>query len=259
MIELGKVIVFVFVALLFIYMIRINFLVSNKFGHKKLLSASMIVGLGLISAGTFLDIISNLMNREFTTLISICFTAGSIIFVLYLILWSNRMIKIMNDLNEGANNDSMTGLYNRMGFEKVFKRKIERKKPFYIMVFDLDKTKLINDNFGHLKGDQYIIKTAKIIKDQIGKNGFVGRTGGDEFIALIENINEEEIENIKFFIKNHVSHIFCKQNTQVSIGYSKYKKDGVTFKDLLSCADKRMYEDKRQRKESIFNDQESII
>ena len=120
-------------------------------------------------------------------------------------------------------------LYNRSGFEKVLNTKMDRKKPFYIIVFDLDKTKLINDNFGHLKGDQYIVKTAKIIKNQIGENGFVGRTGGDEFIAFIENVNIEEIENIKIRIKKHVSQIFYNQNTQVSIGYSKYKKDGKYF------------------------------
>jgi diguanylate cyclase (GGDEF)-like protein len=169
------------------------------------------------------------------------------------------MVEIMSTLNESAHNDPMTGLYNRMGFEKSFGRTIAIQKKFYIMVFDLDKTKIINDNFGHLKGDKYIISAAKIIKDQIGKNGFVGRTGGDEFLALIENVNEEEIENIKFIIKNRVSNIFYKQNTQISIGYSKYKKDGETFEELLSFADKRMYEDKRKIKEIFFKEQEIII
>lgn len=259
MIEFRKLIVFLFIVLLFIYMVKITFGILNKFGHKKLLTAFMISGLGLISVGTFFDMMSNLIGMKFENLISICFTAGVIIFVTYIILWSNYMIRIISTLNEHANNDPMTGLYNRMGFEKVFERKIEMQKHFYIMVFDLDKTKIINDNFGHLKGDQYIINAARIINDQIGKNGFVGRTGGDEFVAFIENISEEEIENIKFFIKNHVSHIFQKQNTQVSIGYSKYKKDGETFEELLSFADKEMYEDKKKRKHISFNNQESIV
>ena len=254
MIEMRKLAVFLFVALLFIYLIWINFRVLNKFGHKKLLSALMISGLGLITVGTFFDMISNLMDMKFGTLISTCFTAGVIIFVVYIILWSSYMAQTMSTLNEHAHNDPMTGLYNRMGFEKVFERKISTQEPFYIMVFDLDKTKLINDKFGHLKGDQYIISAAKIIKDEMGESGFVGRTGGDEFVALVENMTEEKIEDMKCFIKNHVSQIFNKQNTQISIGYSKYKEDGETFEELLSFADKKMYEDKEKIKEFSLND-----
>lgn len=258
MIDFRKLIVFLFISLLFIYMVWVNFKVLNKFVRKKVLSALMISGLGMILVGTFFDMISNLIHMELGKFISICFTFGISIFTTGIILWINYMIKVMSNLNKHANNDPMTGLYNRNGFEKVFEGKIAMKQPFYIMVFDLDKTKIINDNFGHLKGDKYIISAAKIIKNQIGKNGFVGRTGGDEFIALIETANEKEIENIKFSIKNSVSHIFYKENTQISIGHSKYKKDGVTFKELQSFADKRMYEDKRKRKEKFFNHQDSI-
>lgn len=108
MIEFTKLIVFVFVLLFFIYMVWINWGVLNKYGHKKLLSASMIAGLGLILIGTFFDMISNLIDIKLRTLISTCFTAGTIIFVLYIILWSNYISQMMSTLNEGANNDSMT-------------------------------------------------------------------------------------------------------------------------------------------------------
>ena len=259
MIEFRKMIVFVFVSILFIYMVWINFSVLKKFNHRKYLPFLMFLGLGLINLGTFFDMISNITNMKFVTLIQTCFTVGAIIFVVYIILWSKYMVEIMTNLDECAHNDPMTGLYNRMGFEKVFKRKIEIGEYFYIMVFDLDKTKIINDNFGHLKGDKYIISAARIIKDEIGENGYIGRTGGDEFVALVENITEEQIEDIKFCIKNRVSRIFNKQNTQISIGYSKYKKDGETFEELLSFADKKMYEDKKKRKEISLNDQQIII
>jgi hypothetical protein len=67
--------VFLFVVLLFIYMVWINFRVLNKFGHKKLLT----------SVGAFFDMMSNLIGLKFENLISICFTAGVIIFVTYII------------------------------------------------------------------------------------------------------------------------------------------------------------------------------
>lgn len=252
MIELRKLIVCIFVLILFIYMIQINFKVSNKFGQKKFLSALMISGIGLIFCGTFFDVIAGLLSIQLKTLITTCFTFGAVIFVTYIILWSNYIIRIINSLDKGAHNDLMTGLYNRVGFEKVLKRKLERRRAFYIVVFDLDKTKEINDNYGHLKGDQYIIRTAKIIKNLIGKNGFVGRTGGDEFIAYIENINDDEMENIKANIKKKVSNIFPNHNTQVSIGYSRYKRDGKTIEDLINSADKKMYKDKRKESDILY-------
>src|SRR5471030_1869298 len=118
----------------------------------------------------------------------------------FIILWNKYLISVIVNIRKEASSDNMTGVYNRIGFEKVFEEKISAKNLFYIMVFDLDKTKLINDTFGHFKGDQYITNAANIIKDEINENGFVGRTGGDEFVAFIENISEDEIKRIKYLI-----------------------------------------------------------
>ncbi|EKQ51299.1 MULTISPECIES: GGDEF domain-containing protein [unclassified Clostridium] len=259
MVWLSKLIIFLFVSFLLIYMIWINYKVLNKFVYKKKISVVGISGLGLILAASFLDMISNLIHIEIENIINIFLVIGVSIFVTYLILWINCIVKVISTLNRNANNDPMTGLYNRKGLEKVFERKISTGQAFFIMAFDLDKTKMINDSLGHLVGDKYIISSARIIKNRIGKKGVVARTGGDEFIAIIENISEKEIENIKLSIKNGVSHIFSNQNTQVSIGYSKYTEDGITLEDLMNIADKRMYEEKRSRKERLLDSQENII
>ncbi|WP_297416772.1 GGDEF domain-containing protein [Clostridium sp.] len=259
MVWLSKLIIFLFVSFLFIYMVWINYKVLNKFVYKKKISAVGISGLGLILAASFLDMISNLIHIGVENIINICLLIGVGVFVTYLIFWVNCIVKVISTLNRNVNNDPMTGLHNRKGLEKFFERKISIGQSFFIMAFDLDKTKRINDSLGHLVGDKYIISSARIIKNRIGRKGFVARTGGDEFIAIIENISEKEIENIKLLIKNGVSHIFSNQNTQVSIGYSKYKEDGITLEDLMNIADKRMYEEKRSRKERLLDSQENII
>lgn len=247
--ELRKLIVFLIVISLFIYMLWINLKISKNFGGKKILSALMISGFGLISIASFCDIISDLVEINLHNVISTCFTAGAIVFGAYMILWSNYIVKIIFKLNKSANKDPMTGLYNRKGFEELFKRKSRTQKYFYIIVFDLDKTKLINDNFGHQKGDKYITDSAIIIKEEIGKNGFIGRTGGDEFVAFIGNVSEEEIEKIIFCIKDRVTKIFRKEKTQISIGYAVYGRDGKNLKQLMRMADKRMYNDKKIKAE----------
>lgn len=253
MIELRKILIFLVVISLFMYMIWMNFKVLNKYGNKKFLTALMISGFGLISAGAFFDVISEFINRNITEVITTCFIAGAIVFGTYIVLWSKYVVNVISSLHKKAHNDTMTGVYNRSGFEKMFQERVARKKMFYIMVFDLDKTKSINDTFGHLKGDQYIIKAAKIIQEEVGKLGFVGRTGGDEFVACVEKVSEDEIIRIKTLIKKRVTNIFNIHDTQISIGHSTYGKDALNLESLLRIADKRMYEDKANRRKYLMN------
>lgn len=250
--EMRKLLVFLVVTSIFMYMMWMNFKILNKYGNKKVLSAFMISGLGLISAGTFLDVVADLANIKLNNIISTCFTAGAIVFGAYIVLWTKYLVDVISNLYKKAHNDTMTGVYNRSGFEKAFEEKTSRKPAFYIMVFDLDKTKMINDKFGHFKGDEYIINSANIIQEEVRKFGFVGRTGGDEFVACLENINEEEIEKIKYAIKKRVSNIFHMYNTQISIGYSIYGIDAENLEELLKIADKRMYEDKFSRRKQLI-------
>lgn len=248
MVEMRKLIVFLVVMSTFMYMIWINFNVLNKYSNRKLLSALMISGLGLISVGTFFDLISELMEIRMHHLISTCFTAGAIVFGTYIILWSKYLISVIARLKKEAHNDKMTGVYNRVGFENVFEERISVKNFFYIMMFDLDKTKIINDTLGHYQGDQYIIQTANIINEEIEKYGFAGRIGGDEFVAFLENITEDGVNIIKSRIRNRVSKILIIEDTQISIGHSIYGQDGQTLEELLKIADKRMYDEKINRR-----------
>ncbi|SHI74337.1 diguanylate cyclase (GGDEF) domain-containing protein [Clostridium cavendishii DSM 21758] len=242
MLELSKVIVFLFVLTLFIYMLWMSF---NIFKLNKFLIFLMSIGLGLITLGTFLDVISNLTYINFYICIKVSFTLGAIIFTIFILLGVNYIKKEIDVLNKFIGIDIMTGVYNRKGIEECFKKFIEEKKMFYIMFFDLDKTKIINDNFGHLIGDEYIRNSAKIIYSEIGMHGAVGRIGGDEFVAILQYTNEEKLEHIKASIKKEVSNIFKDENTSISIGHSVYGKDDVDFRKLLNIADERMYEDKK--------------
>lgn len=247
-----KLLVFLVVISIFMYMMWMNFKVFNKYGNKKILSSFMISGLGLISVGTLLDFVAELNNIRLNNIISTCFTAGAIVFGAYIVLWTKYLVDVISSLYKKAHNDTMTGVYNRSGFQNVFEEKTSKNSIFYIMIFDLDKTKEINDNFGHFKGDEYIISAANIIQEEICNVGFVGRTGGDEFVACIENVSEEEIEIIKDKIKKRVSNIFYMHDTKVSIGHSIYGKDALNLNELLKIADKRMYEDKIKKKEYLF-------
>lgn len=246
MIEVRKIIVFLCVTMLLFYMIRLLLFTKRKWPLKSYTFAILIGGITLIVVASFFDMIENILNYEFVNhIIRIGFTLGAIIYVIGIILWSKFTKAIMNKLEEIALTDCMTGVLNRSGIERVYDSLIETNDTFYVIVCDLDGTKVINDTYGHIEGDRYIDETTKIITDIIGLKGHVSRIGGDEFVILLEEMCKDEIEEIIFKIKKLVDKIYCNENTGISLGYSVFPEDGETLGQLIKAADKKMYEDKK--------------
>lgn len=250
--EVRKIVIFVFTAALFVYMMGRTFCSIKKHEFKKSLFAAMILGTGLITIGTFLDTLSIFTHGRYNPLIQIFFTLGGIVFIIGIVLWDNYIRITVAFLNKVIRTDPMTGVFNRRGLEEAFQITAKEKRTFFIVCFDLNDTKRINDKFGHLSGDKYIINSTKIISEEIGIRGVLARTGGDEFVALLWHINENEIEKIELAIKNKVNKIFIDQKTSISIGHAMYGREGKTLEQLIKIADLNMYEDKKSVK-SIAN------
>ena len=253
MIEPRKILIFLFVLVLFVYMFYTILHSIKEYELKKSQGRVMIIGLAMDTIATFLDMISNISNGKFDMIMRAFFTVGSVTYIIGMALWDRYLRKTIFGLYKISQMDSMTGAYNRKGIEEAFKRTVMAKEKFFIMVFDLDETKRINDTFGHLSGDKYIIESSRIITDEIGIKGFLGRTGGDEFMALIGHLSNDEIEKIKLSIKARVTKIFPGQTTRISIGYALYEKEGKTLKELIAEADLKMYEDKKNWKKVKSN------
>ncbi len=142
--------------------------------------------------------------------------------------------------------DVMTGLYNRMYFDKELDRIDEQQElPYSIISVDIDSLKLTNDMFGHQTGDQLIIRTADILRDCCG-DGIVARTGGDEFCILLPGTDENEI-------KNYVNNIRIQLDEQknendavstmlsISWGYSTKNRNDQTISEIINTAEENMY------------------
>ena len=116
----------------------------------------------------------------------------------------NRVHRANEDIKESlkyeAEHDKLTGLYNRTGYDRVFKS-LKLDKTIYVLL-DIDKFKEVNDTLGHEMGDKVLTRTADVIKKYFNdNNSYLCRIGGDEFAIIIDNattdMNDVIVEKCK--------------------------------------------------------------
>ena len=129
-----------------------------------------------------------------------------------------------------------------------------------VITADLDNLKDINDLYGHDQGDEFIKKTAQIIKDSVRQGDIVCRVGGDEFTVVLVNISEEAIYDIKNRIQEKVSDIdYFDTKVSLSLGVSIKKTEEDNIEDVIKMSDKNMYEMKRDNKNKNLKRRLSLI
>lgn len=128
-----------------------------------------------------------------------------------------------------------------------------RKEQITVVYMDLNRFKWVNDTYGHEKGDELLRVFADVLRQTFGVNGFVGRMGGDEFIAVLLNMTEEEIKDIWKQIEELLV-LYSKQldfpyQMSSSYGYAvRQKGEQMSLNALLQMADKKMYDYKTAQK-----------
>jgi len=153
--------------------------------------------------------------------------------------------------------DPMTGLPNARSLQKQFEREVARAhragNTFQVLMLDLDGFKLVNDTFGHKKGDNMLVEIGKTIRAQLREYDFLARYAGDEFVALIPDTNSDAVRELCERIENAVSSFELPVGNDVaqvgvSIGAATYPYSGRGFDELVIAADKGMYTEKAKRK-----------
>jgi len=164
--------------------------------------------------------------------------------LMYAIVQSNLSL---TDANKIAFKDSLTGIKNRYSLFKELNTLIRGQKPFLLLFMDLDDLKSVNDTYDHSAGDQYLRLFANITTDYVKTIGEMYRFAGDEFVSIISKSPEEfSMADFEAHIKQQMSRTFTYNG--VSIGSALYPKDGLNADEIISCADKAMYGDKRSKK-----------
>ena len=162
--------------------------------------------------------------------------------------------KAQQKLEEMSIYDHLTGLYNRAFFEEEMLRLEDgRYSPMGIVVCDVDGLKLINDTYGHGKGDELIKRTSDILRRCFRSSDILARIGGDEFAVLLTESDEETVRNCCERIRLEVDRYhrsMPQTGLSVSIGYAVALEPLIDMNGLFKQADDAMYKEKLQQHKS---------
>jgi diguanylate cyclase (GGDEF)-like protein/putative nucleotidyltransferase with HDIG domain len=151
-----------------------------------------------------------------------------------------------------ASTDYLTGLPNARSICVHMEKEISRSRraghSLTVLLCDLNGFKKVNDNFGHLTGNKLLQEVAKNLKAACREYDQVGRLGGDEFVFVLPEMNASAMKELRRRLELAVEEAglaVCHQKVvTTSMGCAFHPEDGATAEDLLSEADRRMYESK---------------
>jgi diguanylate cyclase (GGDEF)-like protein len=156
-----------------------------------------------------------------------------------------------SELSSMVFKDHLTNIGNRAYYDESLLRAIEQsnrgQQSLSLMVFDINDFKLINDNFGHLKGDQVLQNFAAILTKIIRSTDMVFRLGGDEFTLILQPGDQQSIDKIneRLLVEIGNTEILTEINFSTSAGCAHWKM-GYDANTLFSLADKNLYQVKRK-------------
>ena len=171
------------------------------------------------------------------------------------------------ELEKRSKTDQLTGLLNKGAVEELIKMLLanyykENDKCALLMI-DADNFKNVNDTYGHIVGDRVLATIGRIINNNFKGRDVAGRIGGDEFMVLLREVNDEHsivslVKNLEYEVKN----AFSGELTgcvSLSVGIATYPKHGSNFDELYRAADRALYYVKNHGKDSyhVYSENDS--
>lgn len=156
-----------------------------------------------------------------------------------------------------ASYDKLTGIHNRTKFDVLIEHEMDRFKrygeSFSLAIFDLDHFKQVNDTYGHLAGDDVLVKCANVMKGSIRTSDILARWGGEEFVLLLPHTNSEEAVGVVDKIRQKIENISFGSVGKVttSCGVSQVKAD-ETLNVLFKRVDDALYEVKKNGRNHVI-------
>lgn len=185
---------------------------------------------------------------------SILFTAVIVLLLLKQSVNAVQMARFNRELHQKAYTDLHTGLPNKSRCEELFENHEPLSSPTCCIMFDLNNLKEVNDTLGHVAGDTIILNFSHILRTSVPEEHFVGRYGGDEFIAILRDTSAEQVLELLKNIRSEVSR-FNRHSGSIHLSYAcgyAISAPGCEccLTALLERADHYMYTNKRKIKQN---------
>lgn len=232
------------------------FLLATIGYHRRLRRKSSPFDLSLYFAATLNLWCSLAASQSERQLDSTFAFAGILQFSSYVVMLGGTLlddVQLFESVRLLAVSDSLTGLANYRRLMEVLDREIERAKrtgrTFALVLFDLDKLKKINDQFGHPAGTRALCRVAAVLRAHSRTIDTSARHGGDEFALVLPETGAPGAEEVALRICDHVAQDGETPPISISTGFAVYPQDGETIEELLSTADRALYRMKKHNAE----------
>lgn len=153
--------------------------------------------------------------------------------------------------------DELTGLLNRRGFFLMAKKQLKQaereQRSIFLISADLDNLKIINDKYGHSEGDWVLMEIANVLEKCYRESDIIARLGGDEFVLLVNDYPGTDMESLSVRLEERIDMLNAQSvkpyKLSISMGIAQNETNrNTSLNELISRADKRMYEAKKKKK-----------
>lgn len=191
-----------------------------------------------------------------------------LVVLIFLPLYVLQRSVLIKQLEEMATTDQKTQLLNAVTWQNGANREISRVTreggSFGALMIDLDFFKRINDNYGHLAGDDVLKAVAALVKSETRAHDLAGRFGGEEFVALLASSTKDQAVETAERIRQRVSELVINtrnnegeavviENQTASIGVAEFPLDGSTLDEVMAAADAAVYAAKRSGRNRVVS------
>lgn len=189
-------------------------------------------------------------GQNLKLLFSIILLALISILALIVAIKNSKINRLNKELEEISIKDPLTNVYNKRHFYNVLEKLSEEQKYITFIMIDIDYFKAFNDNYGHLKGDEVLIKVSKILESTFSED-YVFRYGGEEFAIVSEGNLKETLLSISILrdklYKANIKHEFSQASDRVTLSIGIKCGKIVSEEDveqIITDADERLYKSK---------------
>lgn len=192
--------------------------------------------------------------------------ANQLYFDVFLALDITERIEAQQKLTHFAYYDSLTGLANRTLLkdeaDRIIAASLKKNMNMALLMIDLDHFKDINDTLGHMVGDELLRSLGERLKGIVREGDVLGRLGGDEFILLMSDMDEEQVMSMADTIIQTISKCYVIKERKLyitaSVGIALFPEHGLDYNTLLRRADMAMYHVKNDGRVGSYVFTESI-